>query len=168
MITQRAENYAKVLDSLQVPEEDVEKVKNLLAEVEPVAEVLDNPLVECEEKQGVIKSLMPESMWKFMRLLCEHHCIGIQKDIFEAYDEIVLEKQGKIKATLRYAMKFDSEDVKQVEDMICKKYNRTGVKLELIEDPSLISGMVLKVRDQEFDKSVKGTLEELQKTLVRR
>ena len=70
MITQRAVNYAKVLESLDVPRKDVEQVRNLLTEVEQVAEVLDNPLVRWEEKKGVIKSLMPESMWKFMRLLC--------------------------------------------------------------------------------------------------
>lgn len=168
MITQRAVNFAKVLESLDVPKNDVEQVRNLLTEVEQVAEVLDNPLVRWEEKKGVIKSLMPESMWKFMRLLCDHHCVSIQKDIFEAYEDLVLEKQGQIKATLRYAMKLDSEDIEQVEDMICKKYNKTGVKLELIEDSSLISGMVLKVRGEEFDKSARGTLEELQKTLVRR
>ena len=62
MITQRAVNFAKVLESLDVPKNDVEQVRNLLTEVEQVAEVLDNPLVRWEEKKGVIKSLMPESM----------------------------------------------------------------------------------------------------------
>ena len=167
MITQRAINYAKVLDSLQVAWKDVEQVKNLLSQVEQVEFALDNPLVKWEEKQAVIHSLMPESMWKFMRLLCDHRCVGIQKSIFEAYEEIVLEKQGEIKATLRYAMELDEEDIMQVKNMICEKYNKTGVKLELIKDPSLIGGMVLKVGNQEFDKSVRGTLEELRKTLVR-
>ena len=48
MITQRAVNYAKVLESLDVPQKDVELVRNLLIEVEQVAEVLDNPLVRWE------------------------------------------------------------------------------------------------------------------------
>ncbi|MFU0828355.1 MAG: hypothetical protein ACFWTJ_12655 [Lachnoclostridium sp.] len=40
--------------------------------------------------------------------------------------------------------------------------------MELKEDPSLIGGFVLKVGNTEYDKSIKGTLDELQKTLVRR
>ena len=46
MITQRAINYAKVLDSLQVAWKDVEQVKNLLSQVEQVEFALDNPLVK--------------------------------------------------------------------------------------------------------------------------
>ena len=168
MITQRAQNFAKVLESLHVPDADVDSVKNLLEEVGTVAEVLQNPLVRKEEKQSVIQSLIPQSMQKFMMLLCKHNCVNIYEDIFEAYEVITLEKKGCIKATLRYAMKIDTQDQKQLEDMICEKYNKTGVKLELIEDPSLIGGMVLQVGGTQYDKSVKGTFEELQKTLVRR
>lgn len=168
MITQRAMNYAKVLGDLSIAKTDVDKANELLTQVEQVGEVLDNPLVRMTEKQAIIKSLFPESMWKFMRLLCEHRAVGIWSDIFEAYEELEFEKQGKIKATLRYAMQLDQEDLEQVENMICKKYNKTGVELELVEDPTIIGGMVLKVKNTEYDKSIKGSLEELQKTLVRR
>ena len=65
-------------------------------------------------------------------------------------------------------MRMDNEDIEQVKEMICKKYNKAGVELDLIEDPSLIGGMVLKVNDTEYDKSIKGTLDEMQKSLVRR
>lgn len=168
MITQRAINYAKVLGDLAIPFADVENTKGLLSEASIVAEVLDNPVVGKEEKQNVVKSLFPENMWNFMRLLCEHNSVSLWSDIFETYEEMELEKQNKIKATLRYAIEMDEEDIAQIKEMICKKYNKAGVELELIHDPSLIGGMVLEVQGTEYDKSIKGTLEELQKTLVRR
>ena len=168
MITQRAMNYAKVLGDLFIAKTDADKVNELLTQVEQVGEVLDNPLVRMLEKKAIIKALFPESMWKFMRLLCEHKAVGIWSDIYEAYEDLEFEKQGRIKATLRYAMQLDKEDLEQLENMICKKYNKTGVEMELIEDPGIIGGMVLKVRNTEYDKSIKGSLEELQKTLVRR
>ena len=168
MITQRSMNYARVLEDLSVSKEDISNTKALLEEAPIVEDVLANPLVRSEEKVSVIKSLFPESMTKFMRLLCEHNAIGIWKDIFEAYDGFMLEKENKVKATLRYAMRMDNEDIEQVKEMICKKYNKAGVELDLIEDPSLIGGMVLKVNDTEYDKSIKGTLDEMQKSLVRR
>ena len=168
MITQRAMNFARVLCDLKVSEEDISGTKGLLQQVPVVAEVLENPLVRREEKQNVIEALFPQSVWKFMRLLCEHKAVSIWSDIFEAYDELMLEEKNMVHATLRSAMKMDQEDIEQIKDMICKKYNKTGVLLDLEEDPSLIGGMVLQVNSTEFDKSVKGTLEELQRTLVRR
>lgn len=168
MITQRAMNYAKVLGDLSVAKEDVEQVNELLSQVSVVGETLDNPLVHRDEKQSVIQALFPKSMWKFMRLLCEHKAVRIWSDIFEAYEELQMEKEGKVRATLRYAMQLEDEDIRQIKDMICNKYKKTGVDLELIEDLSLIGGMVLRVKDTEYDKSIKGTFQEMQRLLVRR
>lgn len=168
MITQRAMNYAKVLGDLSVAKEDVGQVNELLVQVPVVGETLDNPLVRRDEKQSVIQAIFPKSMWKFMRLLCEHGAVRIWSDIYEAYEELQLEREGRVKATLRYAMKLEDEDLGEIENMICKKYKKTGVELELIEDPSLIGGMVLRVNNTEYDKSIKGTYEEMKRLLVRR
>lgn len=168
MITQRAMNYAKVLGDLSVAKEDAVQVDELLSQVPVVGETLDNPLVQRDEKQSVIQALFPKSMWKFMRLLCEHKAVRIWPDIYEAYEELQMEKEGKVKATLRYAMKLEDEDIRQIKDMICRKYKKTGVELQLIEDISLIGGMVLQVKDTEYDKSIKGTFEEMERILVRR
>ena len=168
MITQRAMNYGKVLGDLSVAKEDLKQVNELLTQVPVVGETLDNPLVKRNEKQRVIQALFPNSMWNFMRSLCEHRAVGIWPDIYEAYEELLMEKEGRVKATLRYAMKLEDEDIRQIKDMICRKYKKTGVELELIEDSSLIGGMVLRVKNTEYDKSVKGTLKEMQRFLVRR
>ena len=168
MITQRATNYAKVLGDLAVAKEEVCQVDELLTQIPVLGETLDNSLVKRDEKQRVIQAIFPKSMWNFMRLLCEHRVVGIWPDIYETYEELQFEKEGIVKATLRYAMKLDDEDIRQVKDMICKKYRKTGVKLELIEDSSLIGGMVLQVKHTEYDKSIKGAFEEMQRVLVRR
>lgn len=168
MITQRALNFATVLCDMNIKEADVLKVNTLLSESEILRESLANPLVKPEEKLRVVEALCPESMWKFMRLLCNHHVINLWSDIFEAYEELHLEKQNIVKASLRYAMELDDQDIENVKDMICKKYNKAGVRLELIKDESLIGGMVLIVKNTEYDKSFKGTLEEMKKTFARR
>lgn len=168
MITQRAVNFGTVLNDLDISEADVLKLNSLLSETDLVRETLSNPTIKTEEKTRVIKALCPESTWKFMQLLCNHRVMDYWSDIYEVYEELNLDKQNKIKASLRYAMKLDEQDIKNIEDMICKKYNKAGVQLEMIEDPSLIGGMVLKVKNTEFDKSYKGTLEEMQRAFARR
>lgn len=168
MITQRAVNFGTVLNDLDISEADVLKLNSLLSETDLVRETLSNPIIKTEEKTRVIKALCPESTWKFMQLLCNHRVMDYWSDIYEVYEELNLDKQNKIKASLRYAMKLDEQDIKNIEDMICKKYNKAGVQLEMIEDPSLIGGMVLKVKNTEFDKSYKGTLEEMQRAFARR
>lgn len=168
MITQRAMNFAVVLMDLSLPVKDVEMTNALLEEAPVVGEVLDNLLVKAEEKEHVVKSLFPEAMWKFLKLLCNHEAMKIWADIFEAYESLLCEETNQVKAHLRYAMKLKDEEIQQIKDMICKKYNKAGVILTTEEDKSLIGGMVLTVGNTEYDKSVKGAISELQKTLVRR
>lgn len=168
MITQRAVNFGTVLCDMNINEEDVLKVNALLSQSDDLRNALANPLVKLQEKERVIEKICPESMWKFLKLLCNHRVVDLWSDIYEAYEELSLEKQNKVKATLYYAMKLDEQDIKNIEDMICKKYNRAGVQLELIQDDSLIGGMLLKVKNKEFDKSFKGALEELKRTFAGR
>ena len=52
--------------------------------------------------------------------------------------------------------------------MICRKYHKTGVNLQLKEDPSLIGGFILTVGDDVYDRSVKASITKLQNSLVRR
>jgi F-type H+-transporting ATPase subunit delta len=168
MITQQAANYAKVLFSLGIKEEVILPTKNIFLENKTLIEVFDNPVIKQEEKEAVIKAVFEEEIRRFIKLVCENKCIGIINEIFEAYEGMELASKNIIKATLTYVTKPDDTELEQIKNMVCSKYNKTGVSLKLLEDTSLIGGFVLTVGDMEYDKSIKGTLAEMQKTLVGR
>lgn len=168
MITRRAENYGKVLFSLSPSEESIQQSKQILSENCELIKVLDNPVINKQEKEAVIDSLFEKEICNFMKVLCENKCIRIANMIFEAYETIVLASENIIKAKLSYVTRPDDSELGQIKDMISNKYKRIRVELELQEDTSLIGGFVLIIGDTEYDKSIKGTLFELQKTLARR
>lgn len=168
MISQRALNYAKILFALKLQEETIQSTKNLLLNNSELMNVLENPVVKVQEKEAVIEALFDKEIHNFLKVLCENKSVELFSQIMEAYEEMAYEDQGIIKAKLSYATKPGAEEMDQIKKMLCEKYKKTGVFLELEEDASLIGGFVLYVRDMEYNKSIKGTLSEMQKTLIRR
>ncbi len=168
MISQRAINYAKILDSLNVVKADLDAAKKLLFNCKELMEVLENPAIKKKEKESVIDEIFDPEIAKFIKLLCENQMIQVFAEIMEAYDEIVFEHNNTLKAKLIYAVKPEDDKLAQIKSMLCEKYKKTDVFLELEEDASLIGGYVLYVGDTEYNKSIKGALSEMQKTLIGR
>lgn len=167
MISQRALNYAKVLYSMELKEEIIESSKELLNNNDLLSS-LENPLVSKQEKASVIDKLFDKGISSFLKTLCENKSIGLFSEIFNAYEDMVLEHKNVLRAKLAYVKKPGEAEIEQIKNMLCDKYKKTGVFLELEEDASLIGGFVLYVGNTEYDKSIKGTLSEMQKTLIRR
>lgn len=168
MITSQAANFAKVLFSLKIQEEVVGKTREILSLNKELIEVLNNPTIRRQQKEAVIDRIFDKEICSFVKVLTLHGQIGNVDEIFREYDCLVLESKNLLKVTLAYVTKPEDAQLEQIKDMLCNKYRKAGVIMELKEDPSLIGGFVLTVGNTEYDKSIKGTLDELQKTLVRR
>jgi F-type H+-transporting ATPase subunit delta len=165
-MTQRATNFAKAIFELAIPEKSVQNTKDILTANMELLEALSNPAIKKSEKYHVIDTIFEQEMKGFLKVLCDHSCMSIINQIFEVYDELVLESKNIIKATITYVKRPDDNQLEKMKEMVCKKYNKAGVLLQLNEDPSLIGGFVLSVKGTVFDKSIQGTLNNLYKTLV--
>ena len=159
-------NYGKVLFQLGLPTESIEHMRELLLNHKELLEALDNPSVKTKEKHKVINRLFESEIRNFVKVLCDHGYISRIKEVLISYDDLVLESKQTIRATLSYVTKPSEEQLARIKDMICKKYDKKDVFLELKEDTTLIGGFMLKVGDMEYDKSVKGKLLDLQKRLL--
>ncbi|MDD3173556.1 MAG: ATP synthase F1 subunit delta [Herbinix sp.] len=168
MISQRAVNYAKILYSLKLKDESVRSAKELLLNNSDLMNILENPVIKKQEKDSVIEVLFEKEIGSYLKVICENQGMDIFTEVMDAYEEIVFEHNDMIKARLAYAIKPDDEELEQIKNMIRDKYKKTEVFLELEEEASLIGGFVLYVGDIEYDKSIKGALSEMQKTLIRR
>ncbi|MFA9423843.1 MAG: ATP synthase F1 subunit delta [Sedimentibacter sp.] len=164
-MTQRAMNYAKVLFILNIPDEIVNDTKCILKNRE-LLDALSNPSIKKNEKHAVIDTIFDKEIRSFLKIVCDNNFIDTVGQIFYMYEGIVLESKKIIKATLAYVIKPADNQIKKIKEFVSNKYNKTGVLLELKEDASLIGGFILTVDDIEYDKSIKGTLSSLHKTLV--
>lgn len=165
MITQRAVNYAKVLYSLGLKEESVLRTQKLLEENIELVSIFENPVIERAEKEAIIEAIFDTEIGNFLKVLCENKCFEIFGDICRAYEKMILDSKNILMAQLSFSVRPSDLELEQIKTMICQKYNKADVSLELVEDASLIGGYVLTVGDTEYDKSIKGALQELQKTL---
>lgn len=168
MITWQAINYAKVLFSLGIAEDTIENAKDILLSNRELRNALENPTIKMKEKEAVINKVFDKEICSYLKILCKNHSTSMIGSIFEAYDTIVLNSKNVIKARLSFVTRPDDAELEQIKVMVCNKYKKAGVCIELIEDNSLIGGFVLTVGDTEYDKSIKGTLLEMQKALARR
>ncbi|MBE6024897.1 MAG: ATP synthase F1 subunit delta [Cellulosilyticum sp.] len=165
-MTERDVNYAKVLQELHLSEESISEARALFQESRELLMALSNPAIKKKEKEAVINRIFCEEIRSFIKVLCDNRYIENIEAIFKAYDLLVLEKSDRISATLSYVTKPSEDQIKGIKQMICKKYNKVDVLLQLNEDKSLMGGFVLKVEDTEYDKSLKGKILDLQKTLL--
>lgn len=168
MMTQQAANYAQVLFSLGLNEESIENAKQLLLNNRELLDALDSPIIKLTEKEAVIDDIFTYEIRNFIKVLCANQNIRLIEKIFEEYENLVLYSKNIIKAQLTYVIRPDETELEKIKEMICNKYKKAGVSLKLQEDASLIGGYLLTVGNTVYDKSIKGTLLELQMALARR
>lgn len=161
------DNYAKVLFDLSIPEEYINEAKRLCRECPELVDALASPVVSRKEKHAVIDNVIPDPVKSFFKVVADNGKADSIFDIFESYDELVLTKKEVVTAVFTYVTEPKNEKLQGIKDMICQKYNKTGVNLRLKQDPSLIGGFVLTVGDDVYDRSVKASIAKLQNSLVR-
>jgi len=166
-MTNHAMNYAKALFDLNISDEIVQNTKDILENRE-LLEALSNPSIKKSEKHAVIDTIFDYKISNFLKVLCDNDCMEFISQIIDQYESIVLDSKNIIRATITFVTRPDDDQLEKLKEFVCKKYNKDGVLLELKEDSSLLGGFILSVGDTEYDKSIKGTLSSLHKTLMRR
>ncbi len=161
-------NYGKVLYLLHVQPETVEACQELLALTPFLPRVLSSPAVEEGEKEKVIRRIFPQEMQGFFSVLCRNGHMALLPEIWEAYHRVYCEKEGILEARLLYVHPPKENQVEQIRKYLQKKHHRQDVRLEMVQDASLIGGFRLEALATEADWSIKGRLKQLQERLTRR
>lgn len=179
MISQSiAKRYAKGLFNVG---EKNGKYKEYQAEIEGILSVLDKeerlkraivlPLVEVEKRKEVLsdvmKSLQVSSpLASMFTMLLEKNRMNYLNLIRDVYNDLVDEKEGRVKGTLWTAFPV-SDDVKgNIEKELGAKLNKQ-VSLAVKEDKSLIGGVKVAIKGTIIDGSVKRQLHTLQENILK-
>lgn len=166
MMTQAADNYAEVLLGLGVAENVVKENLAVLNQSIDLKMALMNPTVTKDEKYRVIERIFDQELQGFMKSVCDKGYIDEVDSIWEAYEDKFLDNQNIVKAELTYVTEPEKEQMEQIKQMVCKKYGKTDVKFIKKQDKGLLGGFVLQVYDDEYDRSLKGSIKRLQKNLL--
>ena len=155
----------KELVRLDVSQTDCSEVRRVLETCPDVADTLANPLVTHDEKHGIISKLFPESVQKFMLNTVRSGAVEHIGDILDEYEEILLDRQGSIKAVVRYVTPLTESQQADLRQFIMEKFGKGDVDIEYKHDPDIIGGFILNAGDLEYDKSYRTGLRLMKDTL---
>ena len=167
-MTQAGKNYALILESLPVSREEVEESVRLLEENRELKEALANPLIAGAKKEKVIGRIFPASLHSFLKVLCLHGRIAEFSGIVREYERLKRKRAGILKARLLCVTEPSREQQAGIEDFLKRTYRKEQVLLEICRQEELIGGFTLQAEGEEYDWSIRGRLQRLEQTLIRR
>ena len=150
--------FLKELVRLDVSQTDCSNTRKILETCGDVGDTLSNPLVTHDEKRGIINKLFPESMHKFLLNVVRGGAIERLEEILDEYEELLLDKQGSIKAVVRYVTPLTEAQQADLRQFITDKFVKEDVDIEYKHDPDIIGGFILNAGDLEYDKSYRTGL----------
>lgn len=158
----------KELVRLDIQREDIETAKEVISVCPDAAATLENPLITLDEKHNIIKRIFPQSLEIFISGAVKSGSISELNEIFSEYEEILLEKQGSIKAVVRYVTPLTESQQADLRKFIMEKFVRDNVDIEYKHDPDIIGGFILNAGDVEYDRSYRTSLRAIRETLQNR
>ena len=165
-MTQTSINYARVLYGLSVSPESIKEAKEIFEKTPQLFPVLESPVVPVSQKEKAIKRIFEKKVADVICVLCRHHHAELLYEIFQAYQEYYNEQNQILNAELSYVVPPSKEQLEGIEAFLNKKYGAKAVAFTLKEEKSLVGGFGLRVKDQEFDYSLKGRINALQQKLI--
>ena len=167
-ISSSAYSYAEVLFEMKLPDTVLAEVKELWKQSMPLQEVLSNPTVHQQQKEAVIDRVFPAEIRNFMKVLCRNKKSMLLEEILQAYENRMDEQLGVVRADLFCTVSPNEEQREKMADFVCRKYKANKAYITEHIEQSLLGGFILKVGCDEYDRSLRGSLDRLEERLIRR
>jgi len=177
MIQTIAKRYAKALVELAEEKTAVDKIKGDLAsfvaaaDAQPSLQMLfTNPVFTPENKKTVIKELagklkMQPTTQLFVEYLAEKGRIRYVKDVYEAFLEILAERQNRATVRLTTAVPINTNDLADIKNKL-ELLTGKQVDIDAQVDASLIGGARARIGSVVYDGTIKNQLTKMRMKLM--
>ncbi len=173
-----ARRYAQALTeeaqqagTLDAVDADVALLAETLRDSRELRLALTSPVVPHEKKLAVLESLFADKVsdlaLRFLRLLVEKERDGQIPEILDAYRLLRDERTGTVEAKVRTATPLSPDEADRLKSALETRAGAT-VRMQIDVDPALIGGLVVRVGDVVYDRSVKHQLDSLRGQLAER
>lgn len=173
-----AKRYAKALFSLGQEEGkfeqyglELKEFAELCREQAEFGAVIANPVFAVEDRKKILQAVLDKSGFSttvknFLMLLLDKDRMGVIASIAEHYENLWDEAMNVAKAKIVTARPLKEDAQKALKEAL-EALTSKQIKPDILEDPSLIGGVVVKIGDVVLDGSVKAQLEGLKESLKR-
>ena len=171
-----ANRYAKALMDVLYPDkaeagfDQLQKFSTTLQQHPDAAQVLENPTISADRRKSLVKKIgealqFDKSVLNFLDLLVERNRLDLLDEIVIAYQKLMDEKLGIVRARVTSARPLNPAEQQQ---LAARLQTVTGkkVQMEVAVDTSLIGGVVAQVGSTIYDGSLRQQLQTFKKRLV--
>jgi F-type H+-transporting ATPase subunit delta len=159
---------AQERDVLAKVQEQLDQLREVVATVDELRLMLENPEIDSRVKQDVLAQIAKgsdESVVNFVKLLAEKGRAAELGEVADEFDALVAAEQRILDVRLTTAHELSDKEFKKILGSIEKASGRK-VQAERDVDPELIGGLVLQAGSMRLDASVRGRLERLRHDLT--
>ena len=148
---------------------EVTELKNVIDANPELKELMSNPRFSKEEHleilEKVFKGKIDEKLFSFLELITVKGRYGYLDEILDYFILRVKEYLHIGQAKVTSAIAIDDEMKKRIKDKLLSTTDYKEIEIEYETDPSLIGGMVIRIKDRIVDNSVKTKLENITRDL---
>lgn len=172
-----AKRYAKTLISIVGIEDtpdalaELSLIEDLISKSKEFRSMLLNPVFSQAQRNNALKQVavslkLSDKMVRFVIHLTEIRVIVLLSRIIKIASAIYLEKKRRVKATVLTPVEISKNHEDRLRTSL-KKLTGRDVNIEIIMDPSLLGGVLIKVGSMMYDTSIKGQLRLLKYELIK-
>lgn len=172
-----AERYAQALfeigsesGQLALVADKLVAFAELYASSRELRKVLENPILDPQAQRGVIEEVcrrlgVPDLATKGLLLMGRRRRLSVIGAVAARLRQLSDERAGVLRAHVTTAQKMPENYYSGITERLAQ-ITKKKVVLERSEEPSLLGGAVARVGDVVIDGSLRGRLEETERTLV--
>ena len=135
-------------------------------------ETLRSALVSPEDKEQMLDRLFAKrastAVVNFLKVLSRHGRLELLRPIARILKKLHAERSGQTDVEVRVAIPLDDAVRGEIHDTLRKTLGKQNRSCDVVVDPSLIAGMVIRVGDRVYDGSINTQLEHARAPMIDR
>lgn len=132
--------------------------------------LLRDPAIGDSERSALLSRVFAEKLsplvMDFLHVANNKGRLGELEAIADAYDNLLDERLGKVEVDITVAQRLSAEDLELVRQRVSAALKKDAVVHQYV-DESIIGGLILRVRDQLIDASVRAQLQALKQRMLK-
>ncbi len=168
-------SYARAMMELAAEQNVAQPVGDELAAIRQVLDsdpafgaFLSDPAIKRSQRTATLEHIFASTasplVMDFLRVLDRHGRLSHLAEIAAAYRDLLDEKIGNVEVELTVAQRLSDEDLERVRQQIGSAMGKYAFVHQKVDD-AIIGGMILRVKDQMIDASVRYQLKAIEEKL---
>jgi F-type H+-transporting ATPase subunit delta len=162
---------AEAQGQVEIVDADVETLKSALDASRELAAAMTSPIVSREKKEAILGRLFKDKVsgltMRFLGLLVSKDREDLLPETVQTYADLRDERLGIVEAAVRSAQPLASDEADRLRQRLERQVGKT-IRMRMQVDPALIGGLVVRVGDVVYDRSVSHQLKTLHAQLQER